>query len=119
MEFSGDRAHARRLLQATLAQLDRAVLPLSGKCVNVNRTRARALALLGRGAEAIDALERAMMRDNAWYYGWYLFDRDPAYASVHTDPKFQALRAAYRARIDAEQQKLAELRAAGLVAARR
>jgi TolB-like protein/DNA-binding winged helix-turn-helix (wHTH) protein/tetratricopeptide (TPR) repeat protein len=117
--FSGDRAHARRLLQTTLAQLDHAVLPLSGKCVNVNRTRARALALLGRGAEAIDALERAMMRDNAWYHGWYLFDRDPAYASVHTDPKFQALRAAYRARIDAEQQKLAELRAAGLVAARR
>ena len=74
--------------------------------------------LLGRDAEAIDVLERAMMRDNVWYHGWYLFDRDPAYVSVHTDPKFQALRAAYRARINAEQQKLAELRSAGLVAAR-
>jgi len=117
MEFSGDRTHGdcskRRSRNWTAPSY-----PSLASGVNVNRTRARALALLGRDAESIDVLERPMMRDNAWYHGWYLFDRDPAYVSVHRDPKFQALRAAYRARIDAEQQKLAELRSAGLVAAR-
>jgi len=98
--------------------IDRAVPPHSGQCTSVNLTRARTLAPLGRRAEAGETLERALLRANTWYLGWYLFDRDPACGSMHSDPKFQALRAAYRADIDAEQRKLAELRSAGLVAER-
>jgi TolB-like protein/DNA-binding winged helix-turn-helix (wHTH) protein/Flp pilus assembly protein TadD len=118
VQLSGDRVAANRLLETTLAQLDRAVPPLSGQCVNVSRTRARALALLGREAEALDALKRAVLGDNAWYHGWYLFHRDSAYARLRANPEFLALRAAYRARIDAERNKLVELRLAGLVAPR-
>jgi TolB-like protein/DNA-binding winged helix-turn-helix (wHTH) protein/Tfp pilus assembly protein PilF len=116
MQLSGDRARARHLLETTLAQLDRAEPPLAlERCVNVGRTRARVLALLGRDGEALDTLKRALLRENSWYYGWYLFDRDSAFAHLQTNSEFQALRAAYRAHIEAEQRKLAELRASGLV----
>ncbi|HEY0766662.1 MAG TPA: hypothetical protein VGD47_01785, partial [Steroidobacteraceae bacterium] len=118
LETSGDHAGARRLLEAVLRQLDRATPPTSGNCVHVTRTRARTLALLQRDAEAIVALKRATLGENAWYYGWYLFDRDPAYARVREDPEFRSLRAAYRARVEAERGKLAPLRSAGLIPAR-
>jgi TolB-like protein/DNA-binding winged helix-turn-helix (wHTH) protein/Tfp pilus assembly protein PilF len=118
LESSGDHQGARRLLEAVLGQLDRATSPTSGNCAHVTRTRARALALLQRDGEALAALKRATLSENAWYQGWYLFERDPAYDRVRDDPEFRALHAAYRARVEAERGKLAPLRVAGLIPAR-
>jgi hypothetical protein len=118
LESSGDHQGARRLLEAVLRQLDRTTAPVSGNCVHVGRTRARTLALLQRDAEALAALKRATLGENAWYHGWYVFERDPAYARVRGDPEFRSLRAAYRALVESERGKLAQLRSAGLVPAR-
>jgi TolB-like protein/DNA-binding winged helix-turn-helix (wHTH) protein/Tfp pilus assembly protein PilF len=118
LESSGDHERARRLLEEVLKQLDRATLPTSGNCVHVTRTRARTLALLQRDAEAMVDLKRATLGENAWYHGWYVFERDPAYAHLRDDPEFRSLRASYRARVNLEHIKLAQLRSTGLIPAR-
>lgn len=118
LESSGDHQRARRLLEEVLKQLDRATSPISGNCVQVTRTRARTLALLQRDAEAMVDLKRATLGENAWYHGWYVFERDPAYAHLRDDPEFRSLRATYRTRVNLERIKLAQLRSAGLIPAR-
>jgi hypothetical protein len=118
LESSGDPQGARRLLEAVLRQLERATASTSGNCVHVTRTLARTLALLRRDAEALVALKRATMVENAWYQGWYLFEHDPAYARVRDDPEFRSLHAGYRARVVTEHAKLAALRLAGLIPTR-
>jgi hypothetical protein len=118
LKSSGDHERARRLLEEVLKQLDRATLPTSGNCVHVTRTRARTLALLQRDAEAIAELKRTTLGENVWYQGWYVFERDPAYAHLRDDPDFRSLRTAYRSRVSLERSKLAQLRSTGLIPTR-
>jgi len=118
LEWSGEHVHARRLVEVALTQLDRARETVIANCVNVARTRARALALLGREAESIEAMKRALMEQNAWYEGWYLFERDPAFAPLRANPEFHALQASYRQRVAGGRERLAQLRAEGLIPAR-
>lgn len=115
LTLSGDERNARSLLDVVLRQLDGADRPASGNCVNVSRTRARTLALLGRDAEALVSLERALLRDKAWYHGWYLFDHDAAYARLRGHPQFESLHTAYRQLIGSEREKLRQFRLSGLV----
>jgi tetratricopeptide (TPR) repeat protein len=118
LALGGDDARARALLTKVLAQTQDYGGSMLPRCGNANRTRARALALLGRNTEAVQHLSRAVLQENAWYYGWYLFERDSAFAGLRGSAGFESLHAAYRNRVTAEKAKLALLRDDGLIPAR-
>ncbi len=75
--------------------------------------RVVALALLGQREAAIDRLEQNYERGlKRW---WYVFDREPAFESLRSDPRFQALAARARAHAVAQRRLLDEMRARGQV----
>ncbi|MBV6416573.1 MAG: hypothetical protein CMLOHMNK_01167 [Steroidobacteraceae bacterium] len=115
LESSGERARARQLLDALLAGPAARAASNSVPCFNAGAARARALAALGRRAEAIAALTRVTLDQQAWGLGWYTFERDPWFATLQKEPGFAALRDAYRTRVAAERTRLAELRAKGVI----
>jgi TolB-like protein/DNA-binding winged helix-turn-helix (wHTH) protein len=119
MMLAGEDAAARELLAKAIEQLQSYPGPMLPNCGNTNRTLARALALSGRDAEALQHLSRSVLRENAWYFGWYMFERDTAFDGLHGMPEFDSLRAAYRQRVTAERAKLAQLRHDGLIPAQR
>lgn len=118
MTLAGDDSAARELLEKALEQAGSYRGPMLPNCGNANRARARALALLGRNAEAMQHLSRSAMQENAWYLGWYVFERDPAFDALRGTPEFESLRAAYRERVTSDRAKLAQLRHDGLVPVR-
>ncbi|HEY7641456.1 MAG TPA: winged helix-turn-helix domain-containing protein [Steroidobacteraceae bacterium] len=118
LSLGGDAARAHELLANTLEQAQNYRSLMLPNCGNTNRTLARTLALLGRDAEALKTLSRSMLQENAWYLGWYVFERDPAFAQLHGTPEFASLHAAYRARVAAERAKLVQMREDGIIPAR-
>ena len=104
-----------RLLEATLAAMERDESTFGKGGVWYRGNRSRALALLGRNEEAIAELQRSMAKGfglNGW---WYFLESEPAFANFRKDPRFQEILATARSRADGERQALAKLRASGLV----
>jgi TolB-like protein/DNA-binding winged helix-turn-helix (wHTH) protein/Tfp pilus assembly protein PilF len=79
-----------------------------------DRTRAVALAMLGRNEAALAALERAFAAGNI-YGWWYDVDREPAFAALREDPRFKTLAAHARAHANAQRKLLEQMRRDGTV----
>ncbi|HUO82158.1 MAG TPA: tetratricopeptide repeat protein, partial [Gammaproteobacteria bacterium] len=88
---TGERERAERLLSGALRQVE--ALPAGG-VHGPGIDGARALALLGRTAAAIEALQTAYAA--GWRSDWWLAEIDPALASLRDEPGFKALMARLR-----------------------
>jgi tetratricopeptide (TPR) repeat protein len=78
------------------------------------RERARSLALLGRRDEAMQALED--LNTMNWRFGaWTLYQRDPVFVPLRSEPRFQAAARRYEAGFRAELEKIEALRASGKI----
>ena len=109
----GDTAHARVVLESSLAAMDYDVrVNKRGEKWYFNM-RPIALMLLGRRDAAIAVLQkRAADSGNAG--DWY-FERDPAFASLQDDPRMLAIHRQSRAHAQSERAALQHMRAEGLV----
>jgi hypothetical protein len=112
---AGDASRGRRLLEATLAAMDREEATFGTGSLWNYEMRSVALALLGRNEEAIAALQRSMTERLGMSSWWYFLELEPAYANLRQDPKFQEVLAAARNRAAAERKALAGMVARGLV----
>jgi tetratricopeptide (TPR) repeat protein len=108
---AGDRDRANTLATASLKLSGREAVHYRKH--QLEDHRAVALALLQRNEEAIEALER-FSSAYGWRW-WYLLQRDPSFAQIRSDPRFQRLLTQARAHA-AEQRKILEgMRRAGRV----
>jgi TolB-like protein/DNA-binding winged helix-turn-helix (wHTH) protein/Flp pilus assembly protein TadD len=108
---AGDRDRANTLATASLKLSEREAVHYRKH--QLEDHRAVALALLQRNEEAIEALER-FSSAYGWRW-WYLLQRDPSFAQIRSDPRFQRLLTQARAHA-AEQRKILEgMRRAGRV----
>jgi TolB-like protein/DNA-binding winged helix-turn-helix (wHTH) protein/Tfp pilus assembly protein PilF len=105
---SGDRREGERLAHRVL-EWQTPTLPLA-----VTYPQAIALALLGRKESAIDQLENAYRRGRMVRW-WYVFEREPAFATVRDASRFQTLAAQARARVAAQRRLLEQMRDRGEV----
>jgi Tfp pilus assembly protein PilF len=101
---AGDRREAERLA--------RLVLDLDAEPVRIT-PQAIALAILGRHDAALDRLEQIFGQDGMRW--WYTFEGERAFASLHGNPRFQALAAKARARATAQRKLLDQMRERGEV----
>jgi hypothetical protein len=83
---TGEREQAERLLSAALREVE--ALPAGG-AHGPGIDGARALALQGKTAEAIESLQAAYAA--GWRSDWWLAELDPALASLRDEPGFKAL----------------------------
>ncbi len=108
----GDRERASALATATLDWNER-----EAKHYRKNqweRQRGVALALLGRKEEALQALENGFASGYRTRW-WYLLQREPAFAELRKEPRFQALLLDSRAHAAAERSILKDMQRAGSV----
>jgi hypothetical protein len=75
--------------------------------------QAIAFAILGQHDAAIDRLEQIFGQDGIRW--WYTFERERAFESLHSNPRFQALAAKARARATAQRKLLDQMRERGEV----
>ena len=111
---TGEADRGRRLLEAALAKMDRDV-KLGVAEVWTLQMRPVALALLGRNAEALDALERALALHVVAHHPQLLLTIEPALQGLHSEPRFTRLVAAVNVKISAEMAKVAALRASKMI----
>lgn len=72
----------------------------------------RALALLGRTQDAIEALRDAI--EEGWrFMSWYFLDHDPSLQSIREHPEFKRLHETLRADLEAQAAHVRELQASG------
>lgn len=112
---AGDALRARRMLEESLARLDEGARQVRVFGGFARAARARVLADLGRRADAMAELRRVTHEAHDWTYGWYIFERDPFFLPLRTDPGFEALRKAYLARVAAARSRLETWRAEGVL----
>jgi len=74
-----------------------------------------ALAMNGKHDAALAMLERAVARPSNVFFTWQLFEIEPAFAELRSNPRFQAVRAKVAAQNAGQRRELARLRAEGLV----
>jgi TolB-like protein/DNA-binding winged helix-turn-helix (wHTH) protein len=116
LRASGEETRAKRLLEAALAEMDYEARQLERGDLWYFGNRAMVQALLGNTDTAIETLQQLVAaRPDCW---WYIFEIEPAYTDLRTDPRFKSLLATARAHAAKERQRLAELRTAGLVPVR-
>jgi TolB-like protein/DNA-binding winged helix-turn-helix (wHTH) protein/Tfp pilus assembly protein PilF len=101
---AGDRREAERLA--------RKVLDLDTQPVRIT-AQAIAFAILGQHDAAIDRLEQIFEQDGIRW--WYTFERERAFESLHSNPRFQALAAKARAHAAAQRKLLEQMRERGEV----
>ena len=111
---SGQTGLGRRLLESTLAAMDRDMTVPGKGTLWQQEMRGVALALLGRDDEAIAVLRTAVSTNSVGSW-WYDLQSEPAYAKLRNDPRFQAILKGARERADSERQAVEKLRASHLV----
>jgi tetratricopeptide (TPR) repeat protein len=104
----GDSARAATLLREAEVELQELWEMCDGRCQNYNLGRIRALQ--GRPDEAIAYVQRTV--DTGWGM-WYPAAPDPLMAPIQDDPRYQAILADIRARMDAERARAASFMASG------
>jgi hypothetical protein len=101
---AGEKGEAERLA--------RKVLDLDSQPVRIT-AQAIALAILGQHDAALDRL--AQVFDQGGIRWWYTFEREPAFESMRSNPRFQALAAKARARAAGQRKLLDQMRERGEV----
>jgi TolB-like protein/DNA-binding winged helix-turn-helix (wHTH) protein/Tfp pilus assembly protein PilF len=112
---SGQAPRGRRLLEATLAAMDREAREFGRGRLWQHQMRPVALALLERNDEAIAELRSALVEHHAMNGWWYYLEREPAFAKLRADARFQDILSVARAHAGRERLALAQLRASKLV----
>ncbi len=110
----GQLERGRRLLRASLADMDRVMRDYGRTDLWYGPDRAIALALLGEDAAALAEIRRA----SAAYGGcswWAFLNTEPAFEKVRNDPEFKSVLAKVLERTAKESASLARMREAGLV----
>jgi hypothetical protein len=74
-----------------------------------------ALALAGRGDEAIEMLDRCLAIGYCLDDWQYFFEVEPAFEPLRKDPRFEALHRKARSHAEAELRELTRMRREGLV----
>jgi DNA-binding winged helix-turn-helix (wHTH) protein len=116
LQANGQRAESERLLDATLAWLNREpdATQDSMRWWPHRRVRADALALQGHNDAAVAELSEAF-RSGERTDWWYTIERDPVWDSMRSDPRFQAIAADARTHAATQRALLEELRRQGEV----
>jgi hypothetical protein len=116
--IGGQSEMGRRLLSQVLERMDREAPPSGRGELWHFHQRPIALALSGDTEGAIAVLQGAVDRNFAFHDWQYYFEKEPAFAALRQDPRFQAVEQRVRAHAAAERQELDRMRARGLVATR-
>jgi TolB-like protein/tetratricopeptide (TPR) repeat protein len=111
-----ERGHA--LLAEILGNMKREVDESGQPEFFYYRSHPIALMLQGDREAAIQMLERSVASGLALRDWWFFFESEPAYASLHTDARFQATLQKVRDRIAAQRSELDRLRTSGQVPTR-
>ena len=74
--------------------------------------------LLGERNEALSNLRASVETGHDIHHWWYVIERDPLWAHVRSDPKFEAIAEMYRQAARVQREKLDALRKAGKVPVR-
>ena len=116
LQANGQRAESEKLLDETLAWVNRKHDPTRDHMLwwPHGRVRADALALQGHRDAAIAELAEAFRSGgrNDW---WYTIERDPLWEPMRSDPRFQAIAAEARAHAAAQRALLEKMRRQGEV----
>ncbi len=110
---SGERDRGKRLLRASLADMDFVAHDLKRGELWYQIDRATALALLGDRKTALSALHKAV--GEGYSTTWSLIELDPAFDFLRGDAEFQSLMRAIKAKVSSERQLLDRMRADGRV----
>jgi hypothetical protein len=113
--FSGEKTRGERLLQVLLADIDRDTRERhrDGRWTRI--AKARALAMLGRDAESVAALEMAFEDGTLPSKHWMHLQVDPSFDEMRSRQDFRQLQARSDAAVNVERGKLAELQRSGLI----
>lgn len=116
LQANGQRAESEKLLDDTLAWVNRKPDPTQDYMLwwPHRRVRADALALRGHSDAAVAELAEAF-RSGERTDWWYTIERDPVWDSMRSDPRFQAIAAEARAHAAAQRALLEEMRRRGEV----
>jgi DNA-binding winged helix-turn-helix (wHTH) protein/tetratricopeptide (TPR) repeat protein len=116
LQANGQRAESEKLLDDTLAWVNRKPNPTQDYMLwwPHRRVRADALALQGHRDAAVAELAEAF-RSGERTDWWYTIERDPVWDSMRSDPRFQAIAAEARAHAVAQRALLEEMRCKGEV----
>jgi DNA-binding winged helix-turn-helix (wHTH) protein len=116
LQANGQRAESERLLDDTLAWVNRRPDSTQGsmRWWSHRRVCADALALQGHHNAAVAELSEAF-RSGERTDWWYTIERDPVWDSMRSDPRFQAIAAEARTHAAAQRALLEELRRKGEV----
>lgn len=106
----GHAARAREILESVIAWID--ADRVYGPVYNL-RTRAQALMLLGRRAEAARDLAASYRVDHDYVEWWYTIDRDPVWDDIRVSAGFRAFAAEARRFAAAERAAVETLRSKG------
>ena len=119
LRLTGQPERANALAQALLDDIDIQTKRYGRGEVWLDEARSFALMLLGRPDDALAALQR-MTRAGVGLHNWkYQMLEEPLFESLRGRPEFQALVSAARSNADREKEKIARIRADGLIPDRR
>ena len=119
LRLTGQPERANALAQALLDDIDIQTKRYGRGEVWLDEARSFALMLLGRPDDALAALQR-MTRAGVGLHNWkYQMLEEPLFEPLRGRPKFQALVSAARSNADREKEKIARMRADGLIPDRR
>jgi len=108
--LQGHAARAHDILKSVIAWIDadRVYGPVYNR-----RTRAQALMLLGRRADALRDLAASFQVDHDHVEWWYTIERDPIWDSVRDDHEFRVLAAEVESFVSRERAAVEALRGRG------